>query len=103
MAREYPEHARQAREAGESYEGFLLAMVSRELEQRQANQVQRRLTEARFPLMKTLEKTDLKKWPGMDVMQVREYTECHYVTKRENIVILGKQDPVSFCTSWLHC
>jgi DNA replication protein DnaC len=90
MLREYTEHARQAREAGESYEGFLLALASRELEQRQANQVQRRLNEARFPLLKTLEKTDLKKWPGMDAMQVREYTECHYITRRENIVILGK-------------
>ena len=90
MLREYAEHSRQAREVGESHEGFLLALASRELEQRQANQVQRRLNEARFPLMKTLEKTDLKKWPGMDVMQVREYTECHYIPKRENIVILGK-------------
>jgi len=61
MLREYTEHVRQAREAGESYEGFLLALASRELEQRQANQVQRRLNEARFPLLKTLEKTDLKK------------------------------------------
>src|SRR4051794_13810850 len=90
MVREYAEHARQAREAGESYEGFLMSLASRELEQRQANQVQRRLTDARFPLLKTLEKTDLKKWPGLDAMQLREYTECHYITRRENIVILGK-------------
>ena len=90
MAREYREHARQAREAGESYEGFLLALASRELDQRQTNQVQRRLTEARFPILKTLEKTDLKKWPGLDAVQVREYMDCHYITKRENIVILGK-------------
>jgi DNA replication protein DnaC len=90
MVREYTEHARQAREAGENYEGFLLALASRELEQRQAHHVQRRLAEARFPLVKTLEKTDLKKWPGMDAMQVRDYSECHYITRRENIVILGK-------------
>jgi DNA replication protein DnaC len=90
VAREYREHARQAREAGESYEGFLLALATRELDQRQTNQVQRRLSEARFPVLKTLEKTDLKKWPSLDALQVREYMECHYITKRENIVILGK-------------
>ena len=90
IAREYREHARQARETGESYEGFLLALASRELDQRQTNQVQRRMTEARFPILKTLEKTDLKKWPSLDALQVREYLECQYITKRENIVILGK-------------
>ena len=90
IAREYREHARQAKDAGESYEGFLLALASRELEQRQANQVQRRLNEARFPVLKTLEKTDLKKWPSLDALQMREYMECHYITRRENIVILGK-------------
>jgi DNA replication protein DnaC len=90
IAREYREHARQARETGESYEGFLLALASRELDQRQTNQVQRRMTEARFPILKTLEKTDLKKWPSLDALQLREYLECQYITKRENIVILGK-------------
>ena len=76
MVREYREYARQAREAGEGYEGFLLAMATRELEQRQANQVQRRFNEARFPLLKTLEQTDLKKWPGLDALQVRDYADC---------------------------
>jgi len=90
VAREYREHARQAREGGESYEGFLLALASLELDQRQSNQVQRRLNEARFPVLKTLEKTDLNKWPGLDATQIREYMDCHYITRRENIVILGK-------------
>jgi len=90
MAREYREYARQAREASEGYEGFLLALATRELEQRQANQVQRRLHEAHFPLVKTLEKTDLNKWPGFDAVQVRQYTECHYIGRRENLVLLGK-------------
>jgi len=90
MVREYREYARQAREAGEGYEGFLLAMATRELEQRQANQVQRRFNEARFPLLKTLEQTDLKKWPGLDALQVRDYADCQYITRRENVVLLGK-------------
>jgi DNA replication protein DnaC len=90
MAREYREYARQARETNEDYEAFLLALATREVEQRQANQVQRRLHEARFPLVKTLENTDLKKWPGFDAMRIREYTECQYVGRRENLVLLGK-------------
>ena len=59
MRRDYAECARQARETRASYEGFLLDLVSRQLEQRRANQLERRLKQARFPVMKTLEKTDL--------------------------------------------
>jgi DNA replication protein DnaC len=87
---QYGECARQARETGESYEGFLLALATRELEQRQANQLRRRLHEARFPLMKTLETTDLNKWPGLDARQFREYVEGDYIGRRENLVFIGK-------------
>ena len=90
MAREYREAVRQATETGEGYDGFLLALTTRELEQRQTNQVQRRLCEARFPLLKTLETTDLTKWPGFEATQVRAYAECQYISRRENLVLLGK-------------
>ena len=90
MRREYQECTRQARETGESYEAFLLALATRELEQRQTNQLARRLKEARFPVLKTLERTDLAKWPGLEVLRVREYAECHYITRKENLIFIGK-------------
>ncbi len=90
MVRDYREAVRQATEAREEYDAFLLALATRELEQRQTNQVQRRLREARFPLLKTLEHTDLTKWPDFDVTQVRAYAECQYISRRENMVLLGK-------------
>ncbi len=85
MLRDYPECVRQAREEGESYEGFLLDLATRELTQRQANQLKRRLKEARFPVMKTLEGTDFKKWPGLEALQVRELLRCDYIPRRENL------------------
>lgn len=90
MLRHYRECSRQAREDGESYESFLQALSSMEIEQRQANQLKRRLINARFPVFKTLEKTDLKKWPGFDPVQIRAYVECEYIQKRENLVLIGK-------------
>jgi DNA replication protein DnaC len=90
MARDYREAVRQATEAREGYDEFLLALATRELEQRQTNQVQRRLREARFPLLKTLETTDLTKWPGFEATQVRAYAECQYISRRENVILLGK-------------
>ena len=90
MVREWREYARQAKEAGEGYPGFLLVLASRALEQRQANQLQRRLRAARFPRLKTLETTDLNKWPALDAVQLRDYAECDYITRCENVVLLGK-------------
>jgi len=69
MLRQYPECARQAREGKESHESFLLNLTTQELEQRQANQLKRRLQEAKFPTLKTLEMTDLNKWPDFDSLR----------------------------------
>ena len=90
MLRDYKECARQAREGGADYESFLLDLVSRELDQRQANQLKRRLKEARFPVMKTLETTDLKKSPSLEALQVRELLQCEYITRRENLALIGR-------------
>ena len=40
--------------------------------------------------MKTLETTDLKKWPGLDALQVRELIQCDYLTRSENLAFLGR-------------
>ncbi|RPJ42099.1 MAG: hypothetical protein EHM27_03765 [Deltaproteobacteria bacterium] len=90
MLRDYGECSRQSRETGDSYESFLLALTTREIEQRQSRQLQRRVREAHFPYLKTLEKTDLGKWVGLSTLKVREYAECGYLAQKENIVILGK-------------
>src|SRR4030042_1714707 len=62
MLQGWRECLRQAQDNSDGYEEFLLALVTRELEQRQDNQLRRRLKEAHFPLIKTLEKTDLNRW-----------------------------------------
>jgi DNA replication protein DnaC len=90
MLRDYGECARQSRETGDSYEDYLLDLTTRELEQRQSNQLKARLKEARFPLTKTLETTDLAKWPGMSAAQVRAYADGEWIGKAENLVLVGK-------------
>ena len=90
MRRDYAECARQARETRASYEAFLLDLVSRQLEQRRANQLERRLKQARFPVLKTLEKTDLALWPTLDAIEVRELSEYTWISERENVALIGK-------------
>ena len=90
MLQGWRECLRQAQDSSDGYEEFLLALVTRELEQRQDNQLRRRLKEAHFPLIKTLEKTDLSRWPGLDPLQVRQYVQGEYIERRENLVLVGK-------------
>lgn len=90
MLREYDECARQSRSAGDDYESFLLSVVTREVERRDTNQLQRRIQEARFPYLKTLEKSDLRKWPSLSAIEVRELAGCEWIRRRENMVIIGR-------------
>ena len=90
ILKSYRECARQAREVQDSYENFLLTVASREIEQRQQRQLERRLAEARFPVLKTLETTDLRKWPTLDAVQLRHYASGDYIDQKENLILLGK-------------
>ena len=85
-----PECARQSKTSGDSYEQFLLALCERELQQRRANQLTRRLKEACFPQMKVLEETETEKWRSINAMQIREYAEGQYIHKKENLIFIGK-------------
>jgi DNA replication protein DnaC len=90
MLRQYRECGRAARETAQSYESYLLDLTGVEVEQRRARQLERRLYEAHFPVLKTLENTELSKWPGLEALQLREYAEGHYIARRENIILIGK-------------
>lgn len=90
MLREYPACVRQARETGQSYESFLLDLAHRELEQRLANRLKRRLKEARFPVLKTLEKTGVTRWPGLEGREIRELAEGNWIQQHENLVLVGR-------------
>ena len=47
-------------------------------------------TEAHFPVLKTLEKTDLTLWLILDGVEVRELTQCTWISERENVALIGK-------------
>jgi len=90
MRKYYGECARQAKAAGADYGEFLSNLSDKEVEQRKANQLSRRLSDAKFPQMKTLGETDIQKWPGFKATYIREYTTCDYIKRHENMILIGK-------------
>jgi DNA replication protein DnaC len=86
----YPGLVRQAKERGTSYEEFLLSLTEIELRVRADNRLKRRIKEARFPLLKTLEDFNFDETPGLDKRLVRELISGDYLKQHRNIIFLGK-------------
>jgi DNA replication protein DnaC len=90
VLRLYPVLARQARENGWEYEDFLLSLTEAEMQARADNRLKRRIRDARFPLVKTMESFDYSAAPDLDRRLVRELMDGAYIRERKNIIFVGK-------------
>ena len=51
--------------------------------------LERRIKQAKFPAVKSLDSFDFKAMPSLNKMLVRELARCEYVDRRENVIALG--------------
>ena len=87
--REYEKvSGRCAREKG-GYSRFLLELSELELLERERKGTERRIKEAGFPVVKTLDTFDFKAMPSLNKRLVIELARCEYIDKRENVLIVG--------------
>jgi DNA replication protein DnaC len=84
------EHLRQASEAHQSYEEFLLGLTETELEVRAQNRLNRRLREAKFPLMTLVEEFRFERAGGLDARQIHQLWTGEYIEQHRNVIFLGK-------------
>jgi DNA replication protein DnaC len=82
--------ARQARESGTSYEEFLLSLTEVELQMRAENRLKRKLKEAKFPLLKTLEQFDYNSARELDKRLMRELESGEYLRTHRNVIFMGR-------------
>jgi DNA replication protein DnaC len=87
--REYDKVARQCAQEGVDHAGYLLRLAESELIQREGRMVERRIKQARFPAVKTLDSFDFLAIPSLNKPLVLELARCEYVEHRENIIALG--------------
>ena len=90
MVRDVEVHLRQAKESGIEYDEFLSGLTAAELQARAANRLNRRIREAKFPLIKPVETFDLNAVPDLDIRLFRELCSCGYIKERRNIIFLGR-------------
>jgi DNA replication protein DnaC len=89
LARHLDVQVRQARDAGVDYLQFLLDLTEVELGIRSDNREKRRLKEAHFPMLKTLETFDFDAAPALDRRLITMLATGTYLTERRNIILLG--------------
>ena len=89
VAREYAGLARQAREEGWDYEDYLKDLLETEIHSRQKRASERRLKEAHFPDVKTLEQIDWQALKGISRPKMLELASCEYLDRAEDIVLAG--------------
>ena len=87
--REYDKLARQCATEGADHVRYLVRLTELELIDRERRMVERRIRQARFPAVKSLDSFDFKVIPSLNKMLVLELARCEYVERRENVIALG--------------
>jgi len=87
--REYDKLARQCAAEGVDHVRYLLRLAELELIERERRMVERRIKEAKFPAVKSLDSFDYLTLPSLNKALVMELARSEYVARRENIIAVG--------------
>ena len=90
FVREHKSVAAVCAREGRDYPTFLLRLAERELIDRERRAAERRIREARFPVVKTIDTFDFQAQPSINQALVRELIQGgEYMARRENILLVG--------------
>jgi len=87
--REYDKLARQCAAEGVDHARYLLRLTELEIIDRERRTVERRIKEARFSAVKSLDSFDFTVIPSLNKTLVLELARSEYVARRENVIALG--------------
>ena len=89
MLREYAPMSVVCRDERSDFPIYLLRLAEREILDREKRAAERRIKEARFPVVKTIDTFDFKAQPSINEQLVRGLMRAEYIDKRENILLIG--------------
>ncbi len=82
--------AEEAGQAHHSHLAYLEALLGAELEERERRAIDRRIKEAHFPRVKTLEEFDFAGAPAIPAATLRRLAEGEYLRRAEPVLFLGE-------------
>jgi DNA replication protein DnaC len=87
--REYDKVARQCAAEDIDYPRYLLRMSELELLDRERRATERRVRQAKFPVVKSLDSFDFLAIPSLNKAMVLELVRSEFLLRRENVLLLG--------------
>ena len=87
--REHDKSARQCAAEGADHLRYLLRLAELELIEREGRMVERRIREAHFPTVKSLDSFDFLAIPSLNKALVLDLARGDYIGRRENVIALG--------------
>ena len=87
--REYDKMARQCAAEDVDYPRYLLRMSELELLDRERRATERRVRQAKFPVVKSLDSFDFLAIPSLNKAMVLELVRSEFLLRRENVLLLG--------------
>jgi DNA replication protein DnaC len=87
--REYDKVARQCAAEQVDYPRFLLRLTELELLDRERRATERRIHQAQFPVVKSLDSFEFLALPALNKTLVLELARCEFLARRENVLLLG--------------
>lgn len=81
--------ATEAAQNNESYTRYLLALAEQEVQEREARRRQRRLKEAKIPVLKEFSTFDFAVIPQLNQQKIRQLAQGDYIEKAEPIILVG--------------
>ncbi len=85
----YQAFAQDAARSNQSYERFLFGLAKEEAAQQEADRVERRIANAKFPVLKELSSFDFSAVGGISQTRVAELAQGDYLAKKESIILVG--------------
>ncbi len=89
VAANYRRFAQEAAHGNQPYERFLLALLEAEVHRQEANSERKRIAQARFPVLKTLDEFQFTAIPSLNRQAILELAQGNYIQAKENVVFLG--------------
>jgi len=86
---EYTGLSRQAQDGGWDYEVYLQELIEREVIKRRENAAKKRIKEAKFPDVKTLEQLDWGALQGVSKTKINALSTGQFIEDFEDVVIIG--------------
>jgi DNA replication protein DnaC len=89
VAANFSRLAKEAASGGQPYEEYLLSLLEQEVTQRDINRRKRRIRDAHFPRLYTLDEYDFSLMPDLPQEKILQLARCDFMDQAENVVFVG--------------